>query len=128
MSSRMQAGEKKKKSKDTAREHIRQLMAQAVEVFAKDKSLADRYVHMARSIAMRFRIMFPRDLKRQFCRHCHSFLRPGVNCTIRTHEGHVVYTCKECSRMSRYPYIREQKAKRKKGNMLPHPTTGTRNP
>lgn len=100
--------------KNKAREKIAEYFSKADEIFNEDKVWANRYVAKARRLAMKQRIRIVRELKRRFCKHCYSFLKPSVNCRIRTHEGKVVYYCLECKKFMRFPYIKEQKAKRSK--------------
>ena len=99
--------------KEIARERIKILFKQAKEVFKKDKSLANRYVKLARELAMKYKVRLPSELKRQFCKHCYSYLVPSVNVRVRTREGKVIYYCLECKKYMRFPYIKERKAKRK---------------
>jgi ribonuclease P protein subunit RPR2 len=65
---------------------------------------ANDKVRKARRLAMKFQIKLPAVLQRKFCKHCYSFLRPGVNLRVRTQKGHVVYYCLECKKFSRFPY------------------------
>ncbi len=67
-----------------------------------DKKLANRYVKLARKIAMKVNLKFPKNLKRKFCKHCYCYLRPGVNCRVRVREKMVVYYCLECKRFMRF--------------------------
>ena len=106
----------KKKSKqirNIAKERIEILFKEAADVFKKDPLLADRYVKLAREISMKSRVRIPSDLKRRFCKHCYSYLVPGVNCRVRTREGKVVYYCLKCKKFMRFPYLREKKEHRK---------------
>ncbi len=86
-----------------ARERIRILFECAGKAFPTDPALADRYVLLARRIAMRHRIRIPRDIRRRFCRYCSSYLVFGVNARVRIHRGKVVVTCQVCGRQRRYP-------------------------
>ena len=86
-----------------ARERIRILFQRAEEVVSNDPELANRYVFLARRIAMRHRIRIPRDLRRRFCRYCYAYLVPGMNARARIHRGKVVVTCRICGRQRRYP-------------------------
>ncbi len=86
-----------------SRERIAVLMGKAQEVFDENKGLANRYVTLARKIAMKYKVRFPRDLKRKICKHCYRFLKPGVNCRVRTQKGKVVYYCLECKNFMRFP-------------------------
>jgi len=105
---------KPEKQKQIAKERIKVLFQQAKKVFKKDQKLADRYVKLARELAMKFKVRIPPELKRKFCKHCYSYIMPSVNARIRTRQGKVVYYCLNCKRYMRFPYIRERKAKRKK--------------
>jgi ribonuclease P protein subunit RPR2 len=86
-----------------ARERIDILFRLADEVIRVDPALADRYVDLARRIAMKQRIRLDRELRRRFCHHCYRFLVPGVNMRVRVHRGRVVITCGHCRRRARYP-------------------------
>lgn len=95
---------KKKQDKKIARERIPILFREADTVFKKDKKLANRYVEIARKIAMKYRIKIPKELKRRFCKHCYSFLKPNLNVRIRNREGKTVYYCLECKKFMRFPH------------------------
>ena len=90
--------------KRIARERIEELFRQADIIFRKDQSMSDRYVELARKMAMKYKVRIPSELKRRFCSHCHSFLVPGVNARVRTNKGKVVYYCLKCKRFSRVSY------------------------
>jgi ribonuclease P protein subunit RPR2 len=90
-----------------ARERIRELFRQAGLMFNEDPKLSDRYVRLARKIAMRFKVRIPPELKRRLCKHCFCFLVPGKNCRVRTHEGKVVYYCSSCKKFMRFPYKKQ---------------------
>jgi ribonuclease P protein subunit RPR2 len=87
-----------------AKERIAELFKQAESAFSKNPELSDRYVALARKISMRLKVRIPPLLKRRFCKHCYSYLVPGKNCRVRTHEGKVVYTCGVCKKFMRFPY------------------------
>ena len=86
-----------------AKEHIDSLFKQAAAVAGKDLKKADRYVSLARKIAMKFKIHLPSSQKRLFCRHCYSFLLPGKNLRVRVHEHRVIYLCGVCKKFWRRP-------------------------
>ncbi len=98
----------KKKQKDIARERIKELFQQAGKVFDSDKSLANRYVTLARKLAMKTKIRIPLELKRQFCKHCYKFLMPGINARIRTRDGKVIISCLECHKFIRIPVVKNK--------------------
>ena len=97
-----------------ALERIHKLFKLARETIHKDKALAQRYVDIARRLAMAAKVRLPREYRRQVCRHCKSFILPGVNCRVRIQqrrEPHVVITCLECGKHMRIP-LRKRKAER----------------
>jgi len=98
----------KSKENRIARERIDILFGEADKVFNKDKGLANRYVTLARKIAMKSNINIPRQYKRRFCKHCYKYLRAGVNCRVRTRDNKVVYYCFNCKRHMRFPFLKEK--------------------
>ncbi len=93
----------KSKQKEIAKERVKILFKQAEEVFSRNKSLAHRYVTLARKIAMKVKLRMPRELKRKYCKHCYKFLMPGANARIRTRDGKVIISCLECKKFMRIP-------------------------
>ena len=93
----------KTKQKEIAKERIEILFKQADVIFSENKSLANRYVTLARKIAMKVRIRIPTELKRKFCKHCYKYLKPGVNSRTRTRDGKVIISCFECKKFTRIP-------------------------
>ncbi|ADG13015.1 ribonuclease P protein component 4 [Methanocaldococcus infernus] len=76
-----------------------------------------RYVYLARKIAMKLRLRFPKKWKRRICKKCGTLLVYGKNARVRVKAKrypHVVITCLECNHIYRIPMIREKKEKRKK--------------
>lgn len=102
-----------REKKELAKERILILFDQARKRFLSDKTLSHRYVVIARKIAMKSRMHMPKEVKRQYCKNCLSFLYPPHNVRTRLQKAHIVTTCLECKHAMRFPYIREQKAKRK---------------
>jgi ribonuclease P protein subunit RPR2 len=100
---------KKKSSanRQIARERINKLINAARSVFREDKKLANRYVTLARKISMKYKVRIPPKLKRQFCKHCYSYLMPGVNSRVRLTKGKVVYYCLECKKFYRYLHLKK---------------------
>jgi len=92
--------------KKIAKERIEKLFS-----MAEGSPRADRYVEMARKIAMRYNIRIPPRLKRKFCSKCYKFLTPN-NSTVRTSrkEKAVIVKCLNCGAVMRYPLKRAQKA------------------
>ncbi|HEY4675460.1 MAG TPA: ribonuclease P [Candidatus Bathyarchaeia archaeon] len=92
-------------------DRIRTLFRLARRIIHEDPVLAQRYVHIARRIAMAARVRLPTEYRRQVCRHCKSFILPGVNCRVRIkqrREPHVVVTCFICDKQTRILLKREE--------------------
>ena len=95
---------KPEKQKQIAKERIEILFKEAKEAFKEDPRLADRYVSLARKIAMKYKVRIKPELKRRFCKHCYKFLVPGANCRVRMHDNKVVYCCSSCKKFMRFPH------------------------
>lgn len=89
---------------DLAGQRIARLFTLAAVVYSKRPDLADRYVDIARRISMRHRVSIPRELKRNVCKQCYSYLKPGSNARVRADGRNVVITCLKCGGIRRYPY------------------------
>lgn len=97
-------------TKDIAMQRIRTLFELAKDNVRKEPELAQRYAQIARRIAMRTRVRLPTEYRRLICRHCKSFIYPGVNSRVRVQrrrEPHVVITCLVCGKAARIP-LREK--------------------
>ena len=87
--------------KKIALERVKILLREADAAFSHHPERSHRYVQQARRIAMKVRLKLPRSLKRTFCKHCLHFLRPGVNCRVRTRKKMLVVYCHHCKKFSR---------------------------
>jgi len=74
---------------------------------------ADRYVELARRIGMRYNVRLPSKFKRRVCRVCHSYLLPPKTARVRIGKSRLVTTCLKCGAVMRFPYRREQQARRR---------------
>lgn len=100
-------------TKRIAMQRIQTLFRLANEIFHEDPSLAQRYVKIARKIAMSAKIRLPKEYKRRVCRYCKSFILPCVNCRVRIkqrREPHMVITCVNCGKQMRIP-LKKKKEK-----------------
>ena len=95
---------KKEEHQKIAKERIKELFKQAVEMFKEDSKLSDRYVQLARKIAMKYKVSLTSTQKRKFCKHCYCFLMPGVNCKVRITGKTITYTCNNCKKFTRIGY------------------------
>ena len=73
------------------------------EAESAGQEYSDRYVEIARKIAMKYKIKIPSELKKRFCKNCQTYLRPGTNCRVRTRNGRIIYYCQNCKKYMRYP-------------------------
>jgi len=100
--------------KKIALEHVREYLKQADVVFHENKARANRYVAMARKVAMKFKLKLPSALKKRFCKNCYHFLKPGENVRIRLTKQKMVYYCLDCKHFMRFPYKGRRKLKNAK--------------
>ncbi|MBO8174368.1 MAG: ribonuclease P protein component 4 [Thermococcus sp.] len=117
MSKKFLRKKEQREKRKIALERINILFTLAERVFPYDKELANRYVEIALAVQQKAKVRMPRKWKRRYCKRCHSFLVPGVNAQVRLRQKrmpHVVIKCLECGHIMRYPYLREQKEKRKR--------------
>ncbi|MBL7147464.1 MAG: ribonuclease P [Nanoarchaeota archaeon] len=92
----------KNELKKIALEKIKTLFNEARIQFNKNPSLSNRYITLARKIAMKFNLRIPRELKRRYCKHCYSYLVPNKNCRVRVHKSRVIYYCLNCKKFMRF--------------------------
>lgn len=90
--------------KKIARERVNTLFFQAKKIFKENSLLSDRYVHLARKIAMKHKIRMPDLFKRRFCKNCYKYLVPSVNSRIRVQKGKIITYCFSCKHYMRMPY------------------------
>ena len=102
--------------RETGVERIEKLFALAEKEFDKHPERSHRYVFLARKIAMRYNIRIPGLLKRRFCKKCYKYLKPSINCRVRTRSSQqaVIVKCLECGHVMRYPYRKEKSALKKR--------------
>ncbi len=91
-----------KSVKEIAKERIEILFEEAEKAFKKHPERSNRYVELARKIGMKAKVKIPRELKREFCKHCDKYLKAGVNLKVRNHKGRIIYECKECGKFMRF--------------------------
>ncbi|WP_324736221.1 ribonuclease P protein component 4 [Thermococcus sp. SY098] len=117
MSKKFLRKKEQREKRKIALERINILFTLAERVFPYDKELANRYVEIALAVQQKAKVRMPRKWKRRYCKKCHSFLVPGVNAQVRLRQKrmpHVVIKCLECGHIMRYPYLREQKERRRR--------------
>jgi len=92
----------KKEEKKIAKERVSELFDRADKTFQESESLTNRYVSLARKIAMKFNIRLTK-YKRKFCKHCYHYLKSGVNSKTRIHKSKVIIYCENCKKYTRIP-------------------------
>ena len=102
---------KKRLSKTKVIEKVKEFFKKARA--SKTKHMSDRNIRKGRNLAMKYRTKIPKELKIQYCKHCHTLFKPGENCRVRIGNSQVVYYCYNCKKYTKYPYRKEQKEKRK---------------
>ncbi|MBU0962917.1 MAG: ribonuclease P [Nanoarchaeota archaeon] len=96
-------------TKEIALQRIKQLFEEADSVFKENPERANRYVKLARKIAMKVNLKFPRELKRKFCKHCYSYLKQGVNSRVRNYKSRITIYCNNCKKFTRIPILKHNK-------------------
>ena len=94
---------RKKSSSDIeiAEERITILFRQAgIQAKKGNLDLSDRYVCLARKIAMKYNLKISKHLKRRFCKYCYSYLSANRQ-KIRTRKGIKKIDCLKCGRINR---------------------------
>ena len=92
-----------KKFQKIALDRVRILFKLASENIIKHPERSNRYIKLAKKIAMRAKVRIPVELRRRYCKHCLTYLRPGKNCRIRTREKKLVIYCFNCKKFTRIP-------------------------
>lgn len=92
--------------KELAIERVKRLFELAEESHLSKTNMADRYVELARELAMHYKVGIPKELRARFCRKCGAYLSPGSTATVRTRKSlkAVIIRCKKCGNIMRFPY------------------------
>lgn len=95
--------------KKIAEERIEILFREAEWAFSRFPELSNRYVYLARKLAMKVNLKIPSELKRRYCHKCYAYLVPGANCKVRTNPKTkcVEWNC-ECGHVNRIGYGKEK--------------------
>lgn len=85
-----------------AEERIEILFDEAENAVPDHPERADRYVEIARTIAMKFNLSLPTELREKVCRSCYAYLSPDRK-QVRVEGGERRVTCRECGETMRTP-------------------------
>ncbi|MBN2052883.1 ribonuclease P [Candidatus Woesearchaeota archaeon] len=96
--------QKPAKERKLALDRIDSLFSEAEKQFKEHPELSNRYVELARKIAMKSKVRIRSELKKRLCKHCHSYLKLGINCRVRLSQKHMSYYCLNCRKFMRFPY------------------------
>lgn len=94
---------------------LQQIASERIEILFREAKLnpeyANRYVFLARKIAMKLNVKILKEYKMLFCHKCYKYFN-SKTVAVRTNAKTkaVEYTCKACGHVNRYGYAREQKA------------------
>jgi len=69
-------------------------------------------IKLAWKLSQKFRKRLTQAQKRTFCNKCFTYYIPALTATVRVGKSRVAYHCLHCKTITKYPYKREQKAKR----------------
>lgn len=103
-------GNKPTWQKELAIERVRRLFELAEESHRENTNMADRYIELARDMAMHYKIGVPKEFRTRFCRKCGSYLSAGSTSSVRTRTDKkaVIIRCKKCENVMRFPYGRRK--------------------
>ncbi len=97
--------QRKKYMQRIARERINILFELAKErAIRGDEELARRYIDHMVNLSKKYNVRIPREMKRMYCKKCHTFLIPGKTSHIRLKKGKIVIKCLRCGAYKRYIY------------------------
>jgi ribonuclease P protein subunit RPR2 len=94
----------KQKKKRRGEDELQQLLALAATKTPSNLVLARNAVKDAFRLSQTMRVRIPREQKRQLCKHCYTFLKPGVTSSTRVHNGRIIITCTNCKHVKRLQY------------------------
>lgn len=109
----MARGKRPKWMIEIAQERMDILFNRAEKEYDEHPERSHRYVELARNISKKHNTAIPDAWKRRYCKNCYKFLVPGRNCTVRLINENINIFCDECGHVTRIPYIKEKKLKRR---------------
>lgn len=84
------------------------LLSMAKEIYGDEPELSNRYVDLARKIAMRHRLHLGRKV---FCKKCSAIFIQGKTLKVRVSKEKkaTLYTCMACNTTFCFPYSKEKR-------------------
>jgi ribonuclease P protein subunit RPR2 len=108
MSKKLIVKKKKKKAKETAKQHMQELYDIAKKEFPK--KISSNALKQLWKYSTKYKIPIPIAQKRSFCKHCFRMLVPGKSCRVRLKPGKKplrIITCTSCGSIKRLGYTKE---------------------
>ncbi len=69
------------------------------------EELSKRYLRIAMEISRHYKVSMPLGIRERICKKCGSLLTPGINCSVRSSGGFLIYKC-TCGYITRRRYKR----------------------
>lgn len=89
----------------TNKEKLRKIVLEKIHVLFREAKInpskANRYVQLARNMAMKVNLPVPKGYKRRYCKHCNNYFKSG-NYRVRTRNKMVVYYCLNCKKYMKF--------------------------
>lgn len=107
----MERREKPEWQQELASERIAILFHEALSASKAGRyDRANRYVFLARKLAMKYNVKLEKEFRRKFCHKCYHYLH-GKNIKVRTNPKTkaVEITCLDCKHVNRFPYLKEKR-------------------
>ena len=94
------------------------LLELADKTIKEDVEMAQKYALQARKLQMRTRTKFPSEWKKRFCKHCKTFLYPGINSRTRLSSTNKIVSikCFNCKNYTRIPYYQKLEDKNERNH------------
>src|SRR3989338_5503391 len=92
---------------------LQEIARERIDILFREAKLnpeyANRYVFLARKIAMKLNVKIPKEYKMRYCHKCYKYFSAG-NSSVRTNAKTkaVEYGCRACGHVNRYGYAREK--------------------
>ena len=102
---RSRVGRRTKEMVEIAKERTKILLSRAENEAIKNKNIdrANRYVLLAKKIAMRYNIRINKYYRYKLCRVCNTYLGSSTTSRIRFQAHKIIIYCKNCGNIMRIP-------------------------
>jgi len=88
-----------------SKDKLKKIALEKIEILFHEAKLnhskANRYVQLARRIAMKINLPMPKEYKRKYCKHCNNYFK-SENYRVRTRNKMVVYYCLNCKKYMKF--------------------------